>query len=69
MPGFEDEIVSIDVGKFSGMAVLDRNLLGIDVKNIDKTRALQTVWSGKIVYDRVRQGSEDVDARKMLDRM
>lgn len=67
--GVEDEIGSIEVGKFADMVVLDRNLFEIDPKDIDETQVLQTVLGGKVVYDRGKQGNEDVDAKDMLDRM
>ena len=67
--GVEGEIGSIEVGKFADMVVLDQNLFKVDSKDIDKIRVLQTIMDGKIVYDRGKQGNEDVEAKDMLDRM
>jgi hypothetical protein len=36
---------------------------------IDGVQVLQTLINGRVVYDRNRQGNEDVNAEEMLDRM
>ena len=67
--GAEDEIGSIEAGKLADMIVLDQNLFEIDPSTIDQVQVLKTFIGGRLVYDRARQGNEDVDAGKMLDRM
>ena len=48
----QDEIGSLEVGKFADMIILDRNLFEIEVSSIDGTRVMQTILGGKVVYDR-----------------
>ena len=67
--GVEDEIGSIEAGKFADMILLDRNLFEIDAADIDQAQVLQTLINGRVVYDRKQQGNEDVDSSEMLDRM
>lgn len=50
--GAENELVSIEAGKFADMIVLDANLFDIDTAAIDETQVLQTVISGAVVFDR-----------------
>ena len=49
--GVEDEIGSIEVGKFADMIVLDHNLFEIDPKDIDGTAVVQTLVGGEVVYE------------------
>ena len=67
--GVEDEIGSIETGKLADMIVLEQNLFEIEESAIDQVQVLQTYIGGRLVYDRARQGNEDVDASEMLDRM
>lgn len=61
MLGAEDDIGSIEVGKFADMIVLDQNLLEIKADQIYDTQVLQTILGGKVIYERVDQGNEDVE--------
>ena len=59
--GVENELGSIETGKLADMIVLDQNLFEIETAQIDGTNVLQTIIGGNVVYDRLQQGSEDVD--------
>lgn len=48
----EKQTGSLERGKFADLIVLDRNLLKIDPRTIDRTKVLQTVVGGKTVYKR-----------------
>ena len=53
--GAEDELGSIENGKFADMIVLDQNLFDLEkAKRLDRiglTRVLKTIVGGKVVYD------------------
>jgi len=67
--GVEDELGSIEVGKYADMIVLDNNPFEVDPKRIDSIQVLLTIMDGVVVYSRQQQGNEDVEAKDMLDRM
>ena len=67
--GVEDELGSLEVGKFADMIVLDQNLFEIDPKEIYGTQVLRTILGGEVVYDRAHQGNEDIDPEEMVNRM
>lgn len=46
----EDEIGSIEPGKFADMIILNHNLFEIPVTDIHKTKVQQTIFKGKVVY-------------------
>ena len=48
----EDNIGSIETGKYADFVVLDRNLLEIPIDDIDSTEVLTTVFNGRVVYER-----------------
>jgi hypothetical protein len=50
--GAEDDLGSIEVGKHADMIVLDQNLFEIDRDDINKTKVLQTILGGNVVFDR-----------------
>jgi hypothetical protein len=47
----EDNIGSIETGKYADFVVLDRNLLEIPIDDIDSTEVLKTVFSGEVVFE------------------
>ena len=49
--GREDEIGSVEVGKYADMVVLDQNLFEIDPVAISEANVKQTIFGGKVVYD------------------
>ena len=67
--GAENETGSIETGKFADMIVLDANLFELDPARIDETQVLRTVVGGKVVFDRPRDGNQDVDFDDMMDRV
>jgi len=50
--GAEDDLGSIEVGKQADMVVLDQNLFGIDPDDISRTKVLQTILGGNVVFDK-----------------
>jgi hypothetical protein len=46
----EDEIGSLEVGKRADLIVLEKNLFEIPVEEITKTRVMQTMVAGNVVY-------------------
>ena len=47
----EDEVTgSLEVGKFADLILLDRNPLTVPAEEIAKTRVLETMVGGKVVY-------------------
>jgi predicted amidohydrolase YtcJ len=47
----EDDVTgSLEVGKFADLIVLDRNPLKVPAEEIAKTKVLETVVGGKVVY-------------------
>ena len=55
----ENDLGSIEVGKYADFIVLDRNIFEIPIDDIDSTDVLQTVFNGKVVY--VRGESVETD--------
>jgi len=47
----EDDIGSIEVGKYADMIILNHNLFTIDPSEIHKTRVQTTIFKGKVVYE------------------
>jgi hypothetical protein len=50
--GYSEQFGSIEVGKSADMVVLDRNLLEIPETEIHETEVEQTVFRGRVVFDR-----------------
>ncbi len=48
----ENEIGSIEVGKFADMIVLDQNLLELDPADISDVKVMKTIFEGIVVYER-----------------
>lgn len=49
--GMEDKIGSLEVGKLADMVVLEKDLFGLELKDIAETAVLKTVIGGKVVYE------------------
>jgi predicted amidohydrolase YtcJ len=54
----EDQIGSIEPGKFADLVVLDRNLFAIPVQQISQTQVLMTLFNGRQVFVRDLAKSE-----------
>jgi len=48
----EDDLGSIETGKYADFIVLDRNLFEVPIDDIDSTEVLTTVFNGRVVYER-----------------
>ena len=46
----EDQTGSLEVGKFADLAILDKNLFEVPVKDIGKVKVLRTILAGRTVY-------------------
>lgn len=51
--GHEESVGSIEQGKVADMIILDKNLFEIPVTEIGKTKVLQTIFNGSLIYDAV----------------
>ena len=53
--GAENEIGSIEEGKFADMIILDQNLFDLEkaqrLDRISKTKVLKTILGGRVIYD------------------
>ncbi len=49
--GAEEELGSIEVGKYADFVVLDRDLTATDPEQLRDTRVLKTISGGGVVYD------------------
>lgn len=59
--GVENTLGSLESGKFADMIVLDHNLFDLSPDQISDTKVIKTIVNGKIVYDREKQGNEDIE--------
>lgn len=48
----EDEVGTIEKGKFADMIILDQNLFEINPDKIADTKVLKTIFEGKVVYEK-----------------
>jgi hypothetical protein len=46
----ENEIGSLEVGKFADVIILDRNLFQVPAYEIHNTSVVQTIFNGKVIY-------------------
>jgi predicted amidohydrolase YtcJ len=51
----EKETGSIEVGKYADLVVLDQNLFEIEVYDISETKALLTLFEGRVVHGNVEE--------------
>lgn len=62
----EAETGSIAVGKAADLVVLDKNIATVPVDEIDKARAVMTMFNGKTVYREASMGGVAVLGRKVV---
>ncbi len=55
----ENEIGTIEAGKYADLVVLDQNLFEIDPIQIDSVNVLKTIFNGEIVYDASLENSDE----------
>ena len=46
-----DQVGSLEVGKYADIIILDQNLFEIPVEKISSTEVLKTILAGKVVFD------------------
>ncbi len=49
--GMEAEVGTLEVGKLADMVILSRDVLRVDSREIDTTRAVVTIVGGRVVFD------------------
>ena len=47
----EDELGTLSPGKFADIAVIDKDLFGIDESELIDRKVIMTVMDGKIIYE------------------
>ena len=47
---------SIEAGKLADYAILDRDIMRVELDEVKSTRVLQTYLGGKLVYDQSKEG-------------
>lgn len=55
----EDEIGSIEVGKYADLVIYDENLLEIDLESLSEVKPRFTIFDGKIVYEKTQELLEE----------
>lgn len=48
----EDEVGSLEVGKYADFIIIDRDIFSVDPIDIEDTKVLKTFFDGKLVYER-----------------
>lgn len=48
----EDEVGSLEVGKYADFIIIDRDIFSVDPVDIENTKVLKTFFNGKLVYER-----------------
>ena len=51
----EDEVGSIEVGKYGDLIIIDQDFFEIDPLDIEQTQVLKTIFGGKVVYSCVKR--------------
>ncbi len=51
----EDKLGSLEVGKYTDLVVLNRNLFDIDPTEISDVKVLMTIMNGRLTFDRARE--------------
>ena len=65
----EDDLGSIEVGKYADFIVLDRNLFEIPIDDIDSTEVLKTVFAGRVVFEHGKTEEIEYDDEIRTDRI
>ncbi len=47
----DDQVGSIEIGKYADIIILDQNLFEIGAEKISSTKVLKTLLAGKVVFD------------------
>jgi len=55
----EEQVGSLEVGKYADIIILDQNLFEIPVEQIHSTEVLTTILAGKVVFDSSRDPNEE----------
>jgi len=55
----DDQVGSLEVGKYADIIILDQNLFEIPVEEISSTEVLKTILAGKVVFDSSNDPNEE----------
>ena len=57
----EQEVGSLEVGKYADMIILDRDVFEIDVLDIRNTQVITTIFNGNVIVDKEGQSNESAN--------
>jgi len=63
----DDQVGSIEKGKYADLIILDKNLFEIPVEEISTTKVLKTILAGRVVFDNTVDPSDEGSIEKKYE--